>query len=675
MPRLYARAAALAAVLAAAVALIAAPGASAAVTLPEKFEDQTVWSGLSDPMLVKFAPDGEVFVGEKGGRILVYENVNDPTPALFADLAKPVYDYEDHGLIGLAIDPLFDLGRPYVYALYTFNHKLADPGAQEPQGFEPRTQTPAWPSAEPNFEHDKCENSEKAKEEHKIENPGCEVSGVLVKLKADPAGTHAEPSAAEPEEDVLLEGWCQQATTHSIGDLGFGPEGDLYVSGGEGAMYSEADYGQFGNPCEDPVQYEEYEPGKFQVERLTALGGSLRSQSVLRDHLLPDHPTLLSGAILRINPDTGEGVPGNPYYASGEKNAQRIVGFGFRQPWRFSIDNRLGELYVSNVGNGSYEEIERLTLGSSTPYNGGWPCYEGSENGKPAKNYAYAGESAGQPYPSIQYCIDQYAAEEGGNPETETPFYAYPHNGPAVPGDRCYHGAPLATDVSGNVFNEGTAYAKSYRHAFFFSDAIRGCIYVMQSGADGKPEPATATTFLSDTEPYVFPAVDMEQGPEGNVFYVQLSGPGGQGSVHRIVYTGTSEGDEIEQGEKEQRERKEREEREARERKEREEREQREKGSNPEPPKPPVTTYNPPQIKQRPSKSTTKRVAKFVFGGTGETRFRCKLDGKGFTSCKSPKTYKHLKPGKHSFRVYVADAGGKRLSANRVFTWKIVAKS
>ncbi|MBS1886752.1 MAG: PQQ-dependent sugar dehydrogenase [Actinobacteria bacterium] len=658
MPRHPARAALLAALLAIAVALFAAPGASAEVALPEKFEDQTVWSGLNQPTIVKFAPNGEVFVGEKGGKILVYENVNDKTPEVFANLAKPAYDYEDHGLLGLAIDPLFSLGRPYVYALYTFNHKLANPGAQEPQGFEPRTQEPAWPSAEPNFEHDKCENSEKAREEHKIENPGCEASGVLVKLKANPAGTEAEPSAAEPKEEVLLEGWCQQATTHSVGDLGFGPEGDLYVSGGEGAMYSEADYGQFGNVCEDPVKYEEYEPGKFQVERLTALGGSLRSQSVMRNHSLPNHPTLLSGAILRINPDTGEGVPGNPFYSSTEKNAKRIVGFGFRQPWRFSIDQRLGELYVSNVGNGSYEEIERLTLGSSAPFNGGWPCYEGGENGKPVKNLVYAG----QPFPSIQYCIDQYEAEEHGTQETETPFYSYHHNGPAVPGDRCYHGTPLATDVSGNAFNEGTAYSKEYHHAFFFSDAIRGCIYVMQSGAGGKPNPATATTFLSDTEPYAFPAVDMEQGPEGNIFYVQLFGPGHLGSVHRIVYTGTSERDEIEKEE--------------RERKEREERERKEREPKPEPPPPtPPATYNPPQIKQRPAKSTTKRYAKFAFTGPGETRFRCKLDGKSFTSCRSPKTYKNLKPGKHSFRVYAADAAGNRLSANRVFSWKIVAKS
>jgi hypothetical protein len=675
MRRSGAKAAILAALMAMAVALFAAPGAGAAVTLPEKFEDQTVWSGMNKPMIVKFAPDGEVFVGEKGGKIWVYENVNDKAPELFANLAKPVYDYEDHGLLGMAIDPLWGLGQRYVYVLYTYNHKLAYKGTQSPQVADPRAEPLAWPNYKGppgSFEEDKCPEGEEVNEHLKSkEELGCEVSGLVVKLKADPAGNHAEPSAEAPEEEVLLEGWCQQATTHSVGDLGFGPEGALYVSGGEGAMYSEADYGQFGNPCEDPVEYES--PGV--VRRLTALGGSLRSQSVMRNHSLANHPTLLSGAVLRVNPNTGKGLPGNPFYSSGEPNAKRIVAFGFRQPWRFTIDQRLGELYVSNVGNGSYEEIERLTLGSSAPYNGGWPCYEGGENGKPARNYGYAGEfPPGTPDPSIQYCIDQYEAEDNGDQQTETPFYSYPHNGPAVPGDLCYHGSPLATDVSGNVFNEGTAYSRAYHDAFFFSDAIRGCFYVMQSGPDGKPNPETATTFLSSTEKFSFPGVDMEQGPEGNIFYVQLFEKfgNGAGSVHRIVYTGTSEGEEIEREEREQREG---EEREAREHKEREERERKEKEStSPVTAPPPPATYTRPQIKKRPGKKTTKRWAKFVFSGQGETKFRCKIDGKGFSSCRSPRTYKHLKVGKHSFRVYAADSAGSRLSANRVFTWHIVSK-
>ena len=64
-------------------------------------------------------------------------------------------------------------------------------------------------------------------------------------------------------ENVLIEDWCQQFSSHSLGSLIFGPEGALYVSGGEGASFKSGspDYGQFGgtngpttpvNPCGDP---------------------------------------------------------------------------------------------------------------------------------------------------------------------------------------------------------------------------------------------------------------------------------------------------------------------------------------------------------------------------------------------------------------------------------------
>jgi len=47
-------------------------------------------------------------------------------------------------------------------------------------------------------------------------------------------------------------------------------------------------------------------------------------------------------------------------------------------------------------------------------------------------------------------------------------------------------------------------------------------------------------------------------------------------------------------------------------------------------------------------------------GGTGSLKFECKLDGKPFNSCKSPKTYKGLKSGKHKFSVRAVETGGKR---------------
>jgi glucose/arabinose dehydrogenase len=52
-------------------------------------------------------------------------------------------------------------------------------------------------------------------------------------------------------ERVLVEDWCQQFPSHSVGDLAFGADGALYVSGGDGASFNYVDHGQTGNPCGD----------------------------------------------------------------------------------------------------------------------------------------------------------------------------------------------------------------------------------------------------------------------------------------------------------------------------------------------------------------------------------------------------------------------------------------
>jgi glucose/arabinose dehydrogenase len=643
------RAATVAAFLALAVALFAVPAAGAA-TLPSGFTEQTVFSGLHEPLNFKFAPDGRVFVAEKSGKILVYQNVNDPTPEVFANLSEPVYDYEDHGLLGLALDPKFDEGRPYVYALYSFNHKLSNPATQTHEVTNPREEPLAYPEYKGpgEYENDKCpEGEEVAAGVKPREELGCEVSGLLVRLTAE--GNHAAPSAAEPTEEVLLEGWCQQSTTHSVGDLGFGPEGALFVTGGEGAMFSEPDYGQFGNVCEDPP-----ETGNPNPERLRSEGGSLRSQSVLRDHSEPGQATLLSGTMLRINPNTGAPWPGNPFAEEGltEPNAKRIFAFGFRNPWRFAFNDRTGNIFLSNVGNGHYEEMDRISLGETSAFNSGWPCYEGGSGQVSVRNLEYVGEN-----PSFwnDACKPLFEAEDNGEPATGAPFFAYEHSGPIAPGDPC---VKPYTDIAGLAFYEGST-APAYRNSLFFSDAIRGCIYRMSAGPDGEPDPATVEPFLSGTASFSFPGVDIEQGPEGNLYYSEF-GAGyladklgsTTGAIKRIVFpdeTSTPPTPEPDGPPAPQ--------------------------PTPTPTPTPAPTYSAPSLKKRPGSKTTSSTAKFVFSGDAGVKFMCKLDSKKFSSCKSPRTYKNLKPGKHTFRVYEVDASGARLSKNRVFNWNILRKS
>ena len=75
-------------------------------------------TGLVQPTVVRFSPDGRVFVAEKGGLIKVFDDLDDPTPSTYADLRIQVHDYWDRGLLGMALAPTFPVD-PSVYVLYT----------------------------------------------------------------------------------------------------------------------------------------------------------------------------------------------------------------------------------------------------------------------------------------------------------------------------------------------------------------------------------------------------------------------------------------------------------------------------------------------------------------------------------------------------------------------------
>jgi hypothetical protein len=87
-----------------------------------------------------------------------------------------------------------------------------------------------------------------------------------------------------------------------------------------------------------------------------------------------------------------------------------------------------------------------------------------------------------------------------------------------------------------------------------------------------------------------------------------------------------------------------------------------------EPPKlPPVT-----KLGRHPAARTTKTTAAFTFSAVGSgVTFSCKLDGKAKAACRSPKTYKKLKPGKHTFKVW-ATAGVLTDATPAKFAWKVL---
>ena len=104
------------------------------------------------------------------------------------------------------------------------------------------------------------------------------------------------------------------------------------------------------------------------------------------DHRVPasaqDLQTL-RGKILRIDPDGRDpGLeyaipPSNPFASPTDPGRDEIWAFGLRNPWRCSFDRDTGSLWIGDVGEVSWEEINRRPASSPGGENYGWPCYEG----------------------------------------------------------------------------------------------------------------------------------------------------------------------------------------------------------------------------------------------------------------------------------------------------------
>jgi len=448
-----------------------------AATLPSNFQERTVFSGLTHPAVVRFAADGRVFVAEKSGLIKVFSNLNDPTPTTFADLRTKVHNFWDRGLLGLALDPNFP-ANPYVYVLYTHDAAIG--------GTAPRWGTPGATS-------DGCPSPPGATDD------GCVVSGRLSRLQA-------VGDVMTGAENVLIEDWCQQYPSHSVGSLAFGADGRLYASGGDGASFNFTDYGQDGNPrnpCGDPPAA----VGGAQTPP-TAEGGALRSQDVRTTA----DPTSLDGAILRVDPATGAGLADNPFGSSSDANRRRIVATGLRNPFRITMRPGTSEVWAGDVGWNDVEEINRVVAPADAGAdNFGWPCYEGT-----ARQSGYDGAN-------LSLCENLYAAGSGG---VAVPFYAWSHAAKVVPGESCPTGS---SSVAGLNFYVGGPYPADFDGALFFADYSRDCIWVMKRNGGSLPSTTAVTTFAAGADN----PVDVQVGPDGQLYYADFDG----GTIRRIEYT------------------------------------------------------------------------------------------------------------------------------------------
>jgi len=472
----------------AAVALFAPSGApppaaerASAAALPTGFEETTVISGLTNPTVVRFAADGRVFVAEKSGLIKVFDNLADTSPTVFADLRTNVHNFWDRGLLGLALHPNFPT-TPYVYALYTYDHVLGDAAP-----------APKW--GVPGATSDSCPSPPGAT------GDGCVVSGRLSRLQAS-------GNVMTGSEQVLIEDWCQQYPSHSVGTVDFGPDGALYASSGDGASFNFADYGQDGsplNPCGDP-------PGGIGATLAppTAEGGALRSQ----DLRTTSDPTTLDGSIIRVDATTGAGLATNPLGSSSDANARRIVAYGLRNPFRFAFRPGTREMWIGDVGWSTWEEINRITDptdGALT--NFGWPCHEGAQR------------QSGYDSADLNVCETLY-----NQPNADTkPYFAYHHSNKVVTGETCPTGSSSVAGISFEFAPLGSTYPSEYRGALFFADYSRDCIWAMVRNGNQPPSPGSIRTFVAGAAN----PVNLEFGPDGNLYYVDFDG----GTIRRVQST------------------------------------------------------------------------------------------------------------------------------------------
>jgi glucose/arabinose dehydrogenase len=265
------------------------------------------------------------------------------------------------------------------------------------------------------------------------------------------------PNIADPNSELIILEIQQPYGNHNGGDLNFGPDGYLYIGMGDG--------GDAGDP-ENRAQSLDELLGK--MLRLDVHGGGLPPQCGA-----PGNYTI---------------PPDNPYLDNSDACGE-IWAVGLRNPWRFSFDRETGDMFIGDVGQQNWEEVNFQPAGIGR-YNWGWRCYEGNE----------------------PYNTDGCGPEE----EYDFPFATYSHSqGCAVTGGYIYRGGdyPALTGF------------------YIFGDYCSGNVWLAQDDGQGGwevisigtlPELDSISTFGEgcDGEWYV---ANYDSGRPSGIYQIQVS--------------------------------------------------------------------------------------------------------------------------------------------------------
>ena len=422
------------------------------LTVPPGFVVENAFPGVTfddAPVQVVFLPDGRRFVVEQRGVVWVMTQGGAKLATPFIDLSLKVLGFGGRGMLGVVLDPDFATNR-WVYFAYT-----VDPDSD---GVD--TTYEAFSRIE--------------RYRASAVNPDvADLSTRQVLIGPDwPSGI--------PMPDFY----------HTIGALRFAPDKSLLVASGDGAHFDIADSGG--------VDQDQFVHGRASPDEDI---GSFRSLSL----------NSLGGKILRLDKETGLGLPSNPFWDGNPASARsRVWVYGVRNPYRFALrpgtgstDASLGEpgtLYIGDTGWNTYESVHLAQHGG---LNMGWPCQEG-----PAPQTIYQGIQATAAGNTNVLCE---ALPSGENPIPPTPPLVWWHHGN---GALSFPSGWSGHSGIGGVFHAGSTYPEPYAGSYFVADFSDGWIRWVK--VDSLDHVIGAGDFISAADG----PVDIEWDPaSGDLYY------------------------------------------------------------------------------------------------------------------------------------------------------------
>jgi glucose/arabinose dehydrogenase len=177
---------------------------------------------------------------------------------------------------------------------------------------------------------------------------GPPFASVVARYSVDPGN----PDLADPGSELRILTVDQPALRHNVGHLLFGADGYLYIGSGDGGVI-----GDNSGTC----------------------GNGQNTGTLLGTVMRIDVDLAASGA-----PDCGDGPsnysvpPDNPFVDGPGGDCDEIWSYGLRNPWRFTFDPEVGDLYLGDVGERCWEEINWVAGSSAAGSNFGWRQMEGS---------------------------------------------------------------------------------------------------------------------------------------------------------------------------------------------------------------------------------------------------------------------------------------------------------